>query len=306
MMNSEMITRKLRAIVGPDGFFEQEMMAKHTTFHVGGPARYYVLPSSAAEIKAVISLCLDCEMPWLVIGNGSNLLVSDKGYNGVVIEIGKAMSRVEIDGMVVRAEAGVRLSQLSAAAAEAGLSGLEFASGIPGNLGGAIFMNAGAYGGEMKQVVTEVELLTRDGDVKTYRGDEMAFGYRHSLVETMGAVVLSATMQLSERPMAEIKAVMADLQVKRMEKQPLNYPSAGSTFKRPEGYFAGKLVMDAGLSGYTVGGAQVSEKHCGFVINRGGATADDIYRLMRDVSEKVEAVYHVTLEPEVRLIGDFS
>ena len=239
------------------------------------------------------------------MGNGSNLLVGDKGFRGVVIQLYKNFDGLEIEGTKVTAKSGAMLIRVAKEAGKAGLTGLEFASGIPGTIGGAMVMNAGAYGGEMKDVVRAVTVLTKDGEIKTLTGEEMNFRYRGSVVEDKGYIVLEAVMELTEGNLEEILGRMDELSIQRRTKQPIEYPSAGSTFKRPEGYFAGKLIQDADLRGYQVGGAQVSEKHCGFVINAGGATAADVMQLMKDVSEKVNEQFGVTLEPEVKRIGEF-
>ncbi|SFQ49177.1 UDP-N-acetylmuramate dehydrogenase [Lachnospiraceae bacterium XBB1006] len=283
---------------------EQELMSKHTTFRIGGPADLYIAPK-ANQIADVVNLCRQFGMPFFIIGNGSNLLVSDKGIRGVVIEIGKNCRELHVEGQTMKAQAGVPLATLAAEACKHGLTGLEFASGIPGCLGGALVMNAGAYGGEMKQVVTEAVCLDEEGKEKILLPDELEFGYRSSIFTKKKYIALSATMKLSEGKSAEIRDRMNELNTQRRAKQPLEFPSAGSTFKRPEGYFAGKLIMDAGLAGYCVGGACVSEKHCGFVINKGGATATDVKRLMEDVDRIVKEKFGVGLEPEVKLIGEF-
>lgn len=296
---------KLQELVGEAKVLEKESMANHTTFRIGGPADYFVMPDDTEELAAVLKLCKEEQMPYFILGNGSNLLVGDEGFRGVVIQLYKNFDGCSIEGTTVTARAGAMLIRVAKEAGKAGLTGLEFASGIPGTIGGAMVMNAGAYGGEMKDVVTEVTVLTKDGEVKVLSNEEMNFRYRGSVVEDEGYIVLEAVMELEEGNVEEIKARMDELSLQRRTKQPIEYPSAGSTFKRPEGYFAGKLIQDAGLRGYTVGGAQVSEKHCGFVINAGGATAADVMNLMKDVSDKVNAQYGVTLEPEVKQIGEF-
>ena len=280
-----------------------EPMSAHTTFRIGGPADYYVEPTFE-EVKELLFFLKKENIPYTLIGNGSNLLVSDEGIEGVVVSFGKEMSEVSCEKEVVRAKAGILLSRLASFAASKSLSGLEFASGIPGTLGGAITMNAGAYGGEMKDVVQSVTVL--DGDeIKEYSGEEMGFSYRHSRVLDEDLIVLEVTMKLQSGREEEILSSMKELNKKRVEKQPLNFPSAGSTFKRPEGYFAAKLIEDAGLKGYTVGGAKVSEKHSGFVINFDHATAKDVCTLMQDVQRIVKEKFDVSLEPEVRMIGRF-
>jgi UDP-N-acetylmuramate dehydrogenase len=298
------IEERLKAIVKKGEVKVQEPMKLHTTFRVGGNADYFTEPAYD-EVEPLLSFLKEKQIPYTLIGNGSNLLVSDEGIRGVVISFGTQMAEVEVTGNKIKAQAGILLSRLASFAASNALSGLEFASGIPGTLGGAIAMNAGAYGGEMKDVVESVEVL-EDGKMKSYTCDEMAFAYRHSIVQEKEMLVLSVVLSLTPKNADEITAYVKELNAKRIEKQPLNFPSAGSTFKRPEGYFAGKLIEDAGLRGYRVGGAQVSEKHCGFVVNTGDATAADIYHLILDVQKKVKEQFDVTLEPEVRMIGRFE
>lgn len=299
------MVEKLQKLLGEAKVLVNEPMASHTTFRIGGPADYFVMPENTQEITEVIKLCKEENTPYFILGNGSNLLVGDKGYRGVVIQLYKNFDGLEIQGTKVTAKAGAMLIRVAKEAGKAGLTGLEFASGIPGTIGGAMVMNAGAYGGEMKDVVTSVTILTKDGEVKKLSGEEMNFRYRGSVVEDEGCIVLEAEMELQEGNLEEIQARIEELSVQRKTKQPIEYPSAGSTFKRPEGYFAGKLIMDSGLRGYKVGGAQVSEKHCGFVINAGGATAADVMQLMKDVSDKVQAQFGVALEPEVKRLGEF-
>ena len=282
----------------------EEPMSKHTTFRIGGAAEVFAAPD-ARELPQLLAMAKGADVPVTVIGNGSNLLVGDRGIAGLVIEIGERMSEVRIEGTILVAGAGALLSKAAQTAAAAGLGGLEFAAGIPGSVGGAVVMNAGAYGGEMKDVLQSVKVLTEEGELLILTTEELELGYRHSCVPERKYIVVEATMELAAKPEEEIRAYMAELRAKRVEKQPLEYPSAGSTFKRPEGYFAGKLIMDAGLRGYTVGGAQVSEKHCGFVINKGGATAADVRQLMQDVHDRVKEQFDVELEPEVKMIGSF-
>lgn len=292
-------------VVGEENVKEQELMKKHTTFRVGGPARYYICPHSVLEMQQIMAVCRKENLPVFVIGNGSNLLVSDEGYDGVILQMFRNFNEIRIEGTRIRAQAGALLSQVANRALEQGLGGFEFAAGIPGTLGGAVVMNAGAYGGEMKHVLEEVVVLDREGNVKTLRSEELCLGYRTSIIKQEEYLVLEALIRLEQEDKAKIRATMDELKQKRVEKQPLEYPSAGSTFKRPEGYFAGKLIMDAGLRGYCVGGACVSEKHCGFVINKEGATAQDVYRLMQDVQKVVFERFGVCLEPEVKLLGRF-
>ncbi len=305
MINKEQIIKELIRIAGPDRVAADEKMSGHTTFRIGGPADYFVTPRDMESLRGVLRFLREEKIPYFILGNGSNLLVSDEGYRGAVIRIGSGVDELRTEGVAVHAGAGLLLSQIAAAARDARLSGMEFASGIPGTLGGAIMMNAGAYGGEMKDIIRSVTVMTDDGGIRTIQGPDMEFGYRTSVVKTKGWIVLAADFLLSKGNRSIIDARMNELKEARTSKQPLNYPSAGSTFKRPEGYFAGKLIMDSGLAGYSVGGAAVSEKHCGFVINRGGATASDVYILIRRVREIVYAKYGVILEPEVRFVGNF-
>lgn len=302
---TDRISRRFCEIVGENKVLEQEPMARHTTFRIGGPADYFVELGSIEQIRAAIQVCREENLPWFVLGRGSNLLVSDKGYRGVILSIYKDFQKTEIQGETVTVQAGVLLTMLSGKVLDASLTGLEFASGIPGTIGGAVVMNAGAYGGEMKDIVRKVTVLDQDGEVRTLTSGEMQFGYRTSLAKKKGYIVLGAELTLKQGEKEKIREEMQTLKAKRIEKQPLEFPSAGSTFKRPEGYFAGKLIMDAGLRGAAVGGAQVSEKHCGFVVNTGNATAADVRELMRQVQGKVQEQFGVHLEPEVRFLGEF-
>ena len=280
-------------------------MKKHTTFRIGGPADIFAVPDTIEKAAKIIGICREQKVPFYVIGNGSNLLVSDQGYRGVVVQVYKNLSAIEIKGDIITAQAGAMLSVIAKKAMAASLTGFEFASGIPGTVGGAAVMNAGAYGGEMKQVLTEVTVLTREGELRRIPSEELKLGYRYSVIPEKGWIVLEAKLKLHRGDYDMIKARMDELKEKRVEKQPLELPSAGSTFKRPEGYFAGKLIMDAGLRGFSVGGAQVSEKHCGFVVNTGEATAKDVRDLIREVSRQVKTKFGVELEPEVKMLGEF-
>ena len=252
------------AALGSDNVKLQEPMKKHTTFRIGGPADYYLCPHSVRELQAVLHICRGEKLPFFILGNGSNLLVSDKGYRGAVIQLWKNMSEIERTGTRIRAQAGALLSKIAAAALEDGLTGMEFAAGIPGTLGGAVVMNAGAYGGEMKDIIKEVQVMDQEGNLLNLPAEKLELGYRTSIIKKKDYIVLSAVLELEPGDREEIRAKMDDLKERRVSKQPLELPSAGSTFKRPEGYFAGKLIMDAGLRGFSVGGAQISEKHCGF------------------------------------------
>ena len=295
---------KLNNVIAKDSILIDEPMSRHTTFSVGGPADFFVTPKAKEEVRDVIRICKEAGMPYYIIGNGSNLLVSDAGYRGVIVQIYKEMNEVKVEGDLVKAQAGALLSGIAAKALGAELSGFEFASGIPGTIGGACVMNAGAYGGEMKDVLEFVTVLTGEGKIIELGRNELELGYRTSVIAKKGYIVLGAVLKLERGDGEKIKTYMDELKEKRVTKQPLEYPSAGSTFKRPEGYFAGKLIEDAGLRGFQVGGAQVSEKHCGFVINRDHATAADIMELMRQVQIRVKENSGVDLEPEVKRLGD--
>ena len=295
---------KLNNVIAKDSILLDEPMSRHTTFRVGGPADFFVTPKAKEEVRDVIRICKEAGMPYYIIGNGSNLLVSDAGYRGVIVQIYKEMNEVKVEGDLVKAQAGALLSGIAAKALGAELSGFEFASGIPGTIGGACVMNAGAYGGEMKDVLESVTVLTGEGKIIELGRNELELGYRTSVIAKKGYIVLGAVLKLERGDGEKIKTYMDELKEKRVTKQPLEYPSAGSTFKRPEGYFAGKLSEDAGLRGFQVGGAQVSEKHCGFVINRDHATAADIMELMRQVQIRVKENSGVDLEPEVKRLGD--
>lgn len=297
--------KRLEQIVGADNIYIDEPMSRHTTFRIGGNADYFVKAGSADEVASLILLCREAEIPYFILGNGSNLLVSDDGYRGMIINIMDNMDSVSVQGTIIKAQAGAMLARVSREAGNNSLTGMEFASGIPGTIGGAVYMNAGAYGGEMKDVVKTVKAMDPDGRIYEFSSDEMSFAYRHSIVEERNLIVLEVVLELKQGSRSEIEERMKELAEARRSKQPLEYPSAGSTFKRPEGYFAGKLIMDAGLRGYSVGGAQVAEKHCGFVVNKGGATAEDVQSLIEDVHRIVKDKFGVELEPEVKMLGDF-
>lgn len=300
---NENIYNEIISIVSPDRVFLNEEMSKHTTFRVGGACDIYVSVKDEKETAEIVRLLSMNNVPFLIIGNGSNLLVCDEGFRGVVIEIGKDFSEIIVQGETIKASAGALLVKVANEAYKAGLTGLEFASGIPGTIGGGVCMNAGAYGGELKDVIDEVKLLDiTTGETFTKKCAEMDFSYRHSIIKDKPFIVLSVSMRLKKGEMDAIKSRMDELKEQRTSKQPLEYPSAGSTFKRPEGYFAGKLIQDAGLKGYTVGGAQVSEKHSGFVINKDKATASDILTLIDDVKRIVKENSGINLETEVIII----
>lgn len=282
-----------------------EYMWDHTSFRIGGAADVYVRPLSEEGLLVTLDNCRRQRAPYMILGKGTNLLVSDRGYRGVMIDM-TGLDEVSVDGNRITAGCGAGLASVARCAAEHSLGGLEFAAGIPGSLGGGIFMNAGAYGGEMKDVVRSVRVLKPDLTVVVLPAEELGLGYRTSRFRESGEIILSAELELVPGVREEIEARMKELNALRREKQPLELPSAGSTFKRPEGHFAGRLIEEAGLSGYQVGQAQISPKHCGFAVNLGGASARDVYRLIRDVQAKVKESSGVELEPEVVLVGEFS
>ena len=284
---------------------EREPMSRHTTFRVGGPARLFLIPETEEELAKAVRECTRLELSFTIVGRGSNLLVSDRGYRGVVIQIGDALAGVQVSGTTLRAQAGISLASLANQACRLYLTGLEFAAGIPGTLGGALLMNAGAYGGEMKDVVRSVRLMDPDGTIREVDAAWMDYGYRKSRAQEEGCIILGGTLELKPGDPKVIQATMQELAARRRDKQPLDHPSAGSFFKRPKGYFAGALIEQAGLKGFAVGGAQVSEKHAGFVINTGNATAADIAALQKEVVRRVQERFGVTLEPEVRRLGRF-
>lgn len=301
------LKEKLQALLELEGFpcRFMEPMSSHTTFRIGGPAAAYVCPSGETELKTVLSFCRREKLPFFILGNGSNLLVSDAGYEGVVISTTEGLTRLEAEGERIFASSGQLLSRTAKRALKEGLTGLEFAAGIPGTIGGALVMNAGAYGSEIKDVLEYARVMTPEGEILTLGPKELKMDYRTSCIPAMGYTVLGACFRLKKGNRDEIEAYMNELSLKRREKQPLQYPSAGSTFKRPKGHFAARLIEDAGLKGFTVGGAQVSQKHSGFVINRGDATAADVMELCRQIRERVKTQFDVELEMEVKTLGKF-
>lgn len=284
---------------------EREPMQKHTSFRTGGPADYFISLGHKEELPLIIALLMECQIPYYIIGNGTNLLVGDKGIRGAVVQIYDKLNNIEARDGCITAEAGALLSAIAQTALAHSYDGFAFASGIPGSLGGAVCMNAGAYGGEIKQVLDSAEILFPDGKIAWVPCENLKLSYRHSIISEKGWVVLGGKIRLQEGCQKEIKRDMEELAAKRREKQPLNYPSAGSTFKRPEGYFAGKLIADANLKGFSIGGAQVSEKHAGFVINKGGATSADILQLIRHCQAIIKEKFSVSLETEVKILGEF-
>lgn len=301
----EAVYEYIRANVAEEDILTEEPMSRHTTFRIGGEAACFIRISSEEQLRKLIPYFENVGVEYFVLGKGSNLLVGDKGYPGVILQISDACQQIEAEENRLQVQAGAALSKVALFAMERGLEGLEFAAGIPGTVGGGVVMNAGAYGGEMKQVVESVRVLSSEGEILTLDNDTMEFGYRTSIIRNRNFTVLSVTFRLREGNREEIRARIEDFQKRRMEKQPLNYPSAGSTFKRPEGYFAGKLIMDAGLRGFQIGDARVSDKHCGFVVNVGKATARDVTDVIEEVQEKVRERFGVSLEREVIYLGKF-
>lgn len=302
-MNIDEIYSNLDTICGTSAILKNVSMKEHTTMRVGGRAALMVEPSSLSCLQECIALLGSLEVPYLVIGNGSNLIFSDEGYNGVIIKIGPAMSNIEVRDDSIVAMAGASLASVAHKAMENMLTGLEFASGIPGSIGGAVYMNAGAYGGEMKHIVVESLCIKLGGEFVTLRGNEHDFTYRHSKMQDDGLVCCQVVLQLKKGDRESIRAKMLDLNSRRREKQPLNLPSAGSVFKRPAGNYAGKLIQDCGLKGFRIGGAQVSDKHCGFILNSDNATASDVINLIKHIQRNVYENSGILLELEVKIIG---
>lgn len=295
----------IKSVISQDRILFQEPMSRHTTFRVGGEAACMLLIHSEEELCKLIPYFKLIGQEYFILGNGSNLLVGDKGYHGIVLKLDKGMQEIQVEDTRIRVKAGALLSQTANLARDHGLTGMEFAAGIPGSIGGAVVMNAGAYEGEMKQIVESVRAMNTDGEILTLDNDTMEFGYRTSVIRNRPFVVLEAVLTLQKGDVQAITARMEELAQLRRSKQPLEYASAGSTFKRPEGYFAGKLIMDAGMRGYRIGGAQVADKHCGFIVNTGKATAADIKEVIEEVQARVKQRFHVDLEPEVVFLGDF-
>ncbi|MBR2452791.1 MAG: UDP-N-acetylmuramate dehydrogenase [Clostridia bacterium] len=292
-------------ILGKENVFEKEPMKKHTTFKIGGVADWFLTPQNKTQLKELVLVLKEQNIPFFVLGNGSNLLVGDKGIRGVVICLGKQMDNIQISGSECYVESGAILSKVANAVQRAGLSGFEFASGIPGSIGGAVFMNAGAYEHEMKEIIKTVEYMDQNGEIFSISNEECDFGYRTSIFSKNDYIVLSAVFSLQEDSLEEIKNRMDDYTSRRTSKQPLEKPSAGSVFKRPVGHFAGALIEQSGLKGYQIGGAQVSEKHAGFIINTGNATAKDVLDLIEYIKKVVFENFGVMLETEVKMIGEF-
>ena len=281
----------------------QEPMKKYTTFRIGGPADILVKPENKEQLSEILQVCQKEKIPYYILGNGSNLLVSDQGYRGVIIQLYNQFADITVNGNQITAQSGALLSRIASQALENALAGFEFAHGIPGTLGGAVVMNAGAYGGELKDVIVSCEVMTPEGEILTLSKEELELGYRTSIVQKKGYIVLEATIALEKGDVTKIQELMKDYAGRRRDKQPLDKPSAGSTFKRPTGHFAGKLIMDSNLRGFRVGDAMVSDKHCGFVVNAGEATAEEILQLIAEVKRIVKEKFDVELEPEIKMLG---
>jgi UDP-N-acetylmuramate dehydrogenase len=303
-LDKELAIKHVSEIVGIDNIKIDEPMKNHTSFKVGGNADIMVIPENDVQIAKIVEVCIREGIPFFIMGNGTNIIVRDKGMRGVVIKTCGQFERYTVKDSIIEAESGVLLSKLAEVALEHGLTGLEFASGIPGSLGGAVVMNAGAYDGEMKNVVVRTEYITRDGFTRILEGDEHRFGYRTSLIQEEGGIVLRSRLKLQKGNKEDIKALMDNLNGRRKSKQPLELPSAGSVFKRPPGYFTGKLIEDCGLKGYRIGGAEVSTKHCGFIVNAGGATANDVISLIRHIQNQIKSEHGIELQTEVKIIGE--
>ncbi len=305
-MQNEEFVQKLVSIAGKDGVSVNEPMANHTSFKIGGPADIMTYPGNSNQLVNIVKECVKSNIPYMVMGNGTNLLVSDKGIRGVVIKIYDNLAAFKVDNDTIELEAGMLVSKASKLALEYSLTGLEFAEGIPGTVGGAVTMNAGAYIGEMCMVVHQTEYMDEEGNIITITGDEHCFSYRSSIIQKSKGIVLKTRLKLQKGDSVNIKEKMDEFNFKRRDKQPLEWPSAGSVFKRPQGYFVGKLIDDCGLRGYGIGGAQISDKHSGFIINRGGATCSDVLALIKHIQTTVDERFGVQLEPELRIIGDFN
>ncbi len=302
-MEINMIKDLFSTKIPNENILVDEPMKDHTSFKIGGTADVFITPTSTEELVNAVQICSKNQMNYYIIGNGSNLLVDDRGFRGVIIQISKNLSHIEIEDTMITAYSGALLSKIANTALSHELTGFEFAQGIPGTLGGAVVMNAGAYGGELKDVIVDAEVMDQNGQIKILTKDELALGYRTSCIQANKYIVLRARLRLEKGDKVKILATMKDLAERRRDKQPLEMPSAGSTFKRPEGYFAGKLIMDAGLRGYKIGGAMVSEKHCGFVVSDGTATFKDVQELINYVQRTVKEKFNVDLQPEIKIIG---
>ncbi len=306
-MNKEIIMQRFKKTLEKAWNEERiridEPMNKYTTFKIGGPADILIKPTTKEELVSIVEICNEEGAPYYIIGNGSNLLVSDDGYRGVIIQLYKEFQEITLEENVIYAQSGALLSKIATTASKNNLAGMEFAHGIPGTLGGAVTMNAGAYGGEMKDIIVSCDVMTREGEIFTLSKDELELGYRTSIIAKKDYIVIGASLKLQSGNIQDILDNMKDYAGRRKDKQPLDKPSAGSTFKRPEGHFAGKLIMDSDLRGFQVGGARVSDKHCGFVVNEGNATAKDVLTLIEEVKKIVNEKFGVILEPEVKMLG---
>lgn len=302
-MISEAVIQALRKFVPEENICLQESMASHTTFRIGGLADCFVQLENTEQLIKVQKYLSQVGVPFFILGNGSNLLVSDEGFRGVILQIGPKMNRVTVEGSVIVAQAGASMAQIARTAMEHELTGMEFASGIPGTIGGGVVMNAGAYGGELSRIVTQVNVVNSEGEIMELDNETMEFGYRTSTIRNNPFTVTEVILRLEKGDRQQIRERMEELAAKRREKQPLEYPSAGSTFKRPAEHYAGQLIMEAGLRGFQCGGAKVSDKHCGFVINTGNATAEDVRKLIREVQVRVKDQFNVDLETEVLFLG---
>jgi UDP-N-acetylenolpyruvoylglucosamine reductase len=300
------LAQKLVSVVGENGVSVNELMCNHTSFKIGGPADIMIYPENSSQLGNIIRECKKSAVPFMVMGNGTNLLVSDKGIRGVVIKVFDNMEAFNVENETMEFESGMLVSKASKLALENSLTGLEFAEGIPGTIGGAVTMNAGAYIGEMSMIVYQTEYMDCDGNIRTITGGEHCFSYRNSIIQKSKGIVLKTRLKLQKGDSKKIKEQMDEFNFKRRDKQPLEWPSAGSVFKRPQGYFVGKLIDESGLRGFGIGGAQISDKHSGFIINKGGATCQDVLALIKHIQKTVDARFQVQLEPELRIIGDFQ
>lgn len=305
-MENQELVKKLTSISGEERVLINELMSKHTSFKIGGPADIMVNPDNIVQLEEMVKYFISTKTPYMIMGNGTNLLVSDKGIRGVVVRIYDNMENYSVDGETLEFEAGILISKAAKIALANSLSGLEFAEGIPGTIGGAVAMNAGAYIGEMSLVVCETDYMDADGRIITACGEEHCFSYRSSIIQKSRGIVLKTRIKLKKDDPEKIKALMEDFNFKRRDKQPLEWPSAGSVFKRPAGHFVGKLIDDSGLRGFGMGGAQISDKHSGFIINRGNATCHEVLSLIKHIQNTVNNKYNIQLEPEIRIVGDFS
>ncbi|MHB8064891.1 MAG: UDP-N-acetylmuramate dehydrogenase [Ruminiclostridium sp.] len=305
-MGKQELVKKLTSVLGEERVLIDELMSNHTSFKIGGPADIMVFPGDSTQLGEIIKYLIKSKTPYMVMGNGTNLLVSDKGIPGVVVKIYDNMDNCFVEGEIMELEAGMLISKASKIALQNSLSGLEFAEGIPGTIGGAVTMNAGAYIGEMSMVVYQTEYMDANGNIITVTGQEHSFSYRTSIIQKTKGIVLKTRLKLNEGDCRKIKELMNDFNFKRRDKQPLEWPSAGSVFKRPKGYFVGKLIDDCGLRGYSIGGARISDKHSGFIINTGTATCKDVLELIKHIQSTVKERFDVELEPELKIVGDFS